>query len=198
MTYEDILQFWFGTLDDNGLASAEYRQRWWKKNPDFDAEIREQFLETYNWLRSTEAKEWRQNPRSALAAIIVLDQFSRNMFRNTSRMFEGDELAQSIANDCLNAGMDQALPTDQKVFMIMPLMHSGTLSHQERCVGYLEDECEKLEGPAKEKLLSNVDYALQHHNIVKHFGRFPHRNAILSRESTEEEKQFLTKPGSSF
>ena len=194
-----VLEFWFGTLDTDGLAHPEVSSRWFKKSAEFDAEIRNRFSQAYERVARDGARVWGDSPRAVLAAVIVLDQFSRNMFRNASQMYEADPIALELVHAALDAGALEHLIGHERVFLIMPLMHSERLSDQERCVELFTE----LAGSAPSErvrvaLSQNVDYAQKHRDIVAQFGRFPHRNAILGRTNTADESQFLTQPGSSF
>ena len=173
---DDVLTFWFA---DPG--------RWWKKDPAFDDEIRDRFLELHEAVRRGEREDWRATPHGALAYVIVLDQFSRNLFRGSARSFEGDPQALAAARDALDRGFDRGLSTDERMFVCMPFMHSEDIADQDRCVALFAS------GP-----LESLSYAEKHRDIVRRFGRFPHRNAALGRPSTAEEAEFLKEPGSSF
>ncbi len=172
----DVLTFWFA---DPG--------RWWKKDPAFDAEIRGRFLTLHDAARRGACDDWLDTPRGTLAYIVLLDQFSRNMFRGSARMFESDARALSAARHAVDRGFDRDLSRDERMFLYMPFMHSEDIADQDRCVG--------LFGSA---LQGQLGYAEQHRDIVRRFGRFPHRNALLGRQSTSEELEFLKQPGSSF
>jgi uncharacterized protein (DUF924 family) len=195
---EDILDFWFGELDEHGCASPNQRKLWWQKSAEFDRTIRDLFLNDYEAVVAGDRDRWRSTPRGALATIILLDQFSRNMFRNTPEMFDADPLAREVCCEGLDDGFDEELGFDECVFFYMPLEHSENLEDHERCrhvFTELRDNApEFLVGDAEHYL----DYVRQHRVIIDRFGRYPHRNAILGRASTEEELKFLKEPGSSF
>ncbi len=196
--HEEVLDFWFGDLDDQGLVAPEYAQRWWRKSPEFDNEIRDRFGATLEALAAGDCHSWLETTRGHLAAIVVLDQFSRNLFRDQGTMYAHDARAQTLTEVGVALGRDRELPVDHRVMFYMPLMHSESLVRQERSValfGALRDE---LSGAARQRLESNFDFAVQHRDIVARFGRFPHRNALLGRASTPAELAFLREPGSSF
>ena len=182
---DDILDFWFGTLDEHGCASKEHQARWWKKDAAFDDEIRRRFADLHQAIRRGEHDDWLLEPRGRLAQVIALDQFPRNMFRGTAEMFASDAQALRIAVDGIERGDDRALPQDHRSFFYMPLMHSEDLAMQDRAVVMFA-------------ALGSVKYAEMHRDIIRRFGRFPHRNRILGRESSPEELEFLAQPGSSF
>ena len=196
--HDEVLTFWFGELDADGLATPSVAKRWFTKDPEFDATIRERFGGLHRALRAGERREWLDSARGRLAAIIVLDQFSRNMFRDTPNMFASDERALALAVEGIEAGMDRELPVAQRVFYYMPLMHSEERAVQDRCVALFEALRDELAGNAQAQIANNVKFAKMHRDIVARFGRFPHRNATLGRESTAEELAFLEQPGSSF
>jgi len=175
-TKEDVLEFWFGEPAN-----------WWKKDPAFDAEIVDRFGELHAAIERGDHEDWRATPSGALAYVIVLDQFSRNMFRGTARMFASDAQALAAARDAVERHHDADLPADRRAFLYMPFMHSEDLADQERGVALFE-----ALSPGQTK------YSVAHRDIVARFGRFPHRNEILGRTSTPEELEFLTQPGSSF
>jgi uncharacterized protein (DUF924 family) len=195
---EDVLDFWFGELNEFGCSSPEHRKRWWTKSDAFDDAIKSHFLHEYEAVVAAERETWRNTERGALAYIIVLDQFSRNMFRGAPEMFAADELSREACREGLDAGFDTELAFDERVFFYLPLEHSESIADHLRCheifERLLESAPEDLEADAKYYL----DYASQHRAIVERFGRYPHRNETLGRASTPEETEFLKEPGSSF
>jgi uncharacterized protein (DUF924 family) len=201
-----ILDVWFGPLDESGNSLPEYQKRWFSKDPAFDQQIREEFAATYVSLAVTQhlRPAWLAGPRGLLAGVIVLDQFSRNMFRNSPAMYSADDLARSFAYELIALGYDRKLPLAFRGFAYLPLMHSERLVDQERCVELFEEFARELGADARKDVEArkgveaNLKYAILHRDIVARFGRFPHRNELLSRASTEEELEFLTTPGSSF
>jgi uncharacterized protein (DUF924 family) len=180
-TSAEVLQFWFGPPPERGKA----HKRWFEKNAAFDAEIRARFLPLYETLRRND--DWLSDAHDCLARIVALDQFPRNMFRGTARAFATDPLALAAAKHAIAHGYDRDLLTVEKQFVYLPFEHSEALADQERA-------CELMR-PLGEDL---YDWALRHKRIVERFGRLPHRNAILGRESTPEEVEFLKQPGSGF
>ena len=170
----DVLAFW----RDAG------RDKWFKRDDAFDAEIREKFLATYEAAAAGKLSAWEDSAEDTLALILVLDQFPRNMFRGDARTFAADPLARAAANRALKRGYDQDLPAENRGFLFLPFMHSEDLVDQLRCV-----ELYRAAGDA------DVKYAEEHRDIIRRFGRFPHRNAMLDRETTEEEQAFLAGGG---
>jgi len=195
---DDVLDFWFGDLNELGCSSPEHRKRWWTKSDAFDDAVRSQFLNDYEAIVEGDREAWRNTARGALAFIIVLDQFSRNMFRGTPKMFAADELARDVCREGIDAGFDTELSFDERVFFYLPLEHSEEITDHLQCMDLFNvlADCspEQLEADAKNYL----DYAQSHKAIIDRFGRYPHRNATLGRTSTPEEIEFLKNPGSSF
>jgi uncharacterized protein (DUF924 family) len=180
-TSAEVLLFWFGPPSERGKA----HRRWFEKNAAFDAEIRARFLPLYETL--TRNDYWLSDAHDCLARIVALDQFPRNMFRGTARAFATDPLALDAAKHAIAHGYDRDFLKVEKQFVYLPFEHSESLADQERA-------CELMR-PLGEDL---YDWALRHKRIVERFGRFPHRNQVLGRESTPEEIEFLKQPGSGF
>jgi uncharacterized protein (DUF924 family) len=197
-TPNDVLEFWFGQLDTNGCADEEHSKSWWSKDPAFDTRIRQQFGETHNAVSQGRCEDWLDTPRKRLAYIIVLDQFSRNMFRDSAKMFASDPKALAAAIEGIDRGADKQLMHDERGFMYMPLMHSENLEMQNHCVDLFTRWQQETTGDLQKRVAYGLEFAQQHRNIIKQFGRFPHRNVLLSRKSTPEEIEFLKQPGSSF
>jgi uncharacterized protein (DUF924 family) len=176
---DEILQFWFEELT---------RKDWFRKDEALDSTIASRFGAIYRELRAGVPASWLDTPQGYLAAILVLDQFPRNMFRSDARAFATDEEALALAKRAVAEGLDQKLTRDQRVFLYMPFQHSEDRDDQARAIALYAMLGKPL----------NLDFALRHQEVVDRFDRFPHRNAILGRASTEEERKFLTEPGSSF
>lgn len=185
-TAHEVLQFWFGD------TPGERRKAWFVKDPGFDAEIRARFLVLHETAARGELEDWNYASKSALALIVVTDQFPRNMFRGESRAFATDALALATARHLIASGWDRALSPVERMFAYLPFEHSEMLADQERSL--------ELFAPlvAFEETKDTPDYARRHWEIVKRFGRFPHRNAALGRPGTPEEIEFLKQPGSGF
>jgi uncharacterized protein (DUF924 family) len=196
--YEDVLEFWFGPLDARGVATEAKSRTWFEKNDAFDREIEERFGALHAALARGENEAWLSSARGSLATVIVLDQFSRNMFRNTKQMFDSDPRALSVATALVARGEDRKLAFAERGFVYMPFMHSERLSDQERCVELFRTFRDEHVGELRDNCQYSLGYAERHRDIIQRFGRFPHRNAILGRESTPEELEFLKQPGSSF
>jgi uncharacterized protein (DUF924 family) len=180
------LGFWFG--EKPGAQRAE----WFRKDAAFDALIRSRFGALHEAASRRELESWREAPLSMLALVVVLDQFSRNLFRGDPRAFAQDAYALECANQALARGDEAALLPVQRQFLYLPLEHSEDLADQERCVELMRT----LEAFPETKGLA--EWAEKHRAIVARFGRFPHRNTALGRASTPEEIEFLKQPGSGF
>ena len=195
---EEVLGFWFGELDALGSADSTHRARWWVKDPAFDKSIRDRFEALHQAALRGEKDLWLASARGYLATLVLLDQFPRNMYRDSAGMYASDERAVALAHAGIEAGLDQELAGDLRVFCYLPLMHSEELALQELCVKLFETYSDKAPAAQAAGLKKNLDFAIAHRDIVQRFGRFPHRNALLGRESTAAELAFLKEPGSSF
>jgi uncharacterized protein (DUF924 family) len=172
-----VLEFWF-------RGDAE-RAEWFRKDPSFDDEIRARFLPLYEEAARGAFTAWRDSPRSCLALIVLLDQFPRNLFRGSARAFATDALALDAARHAVACGHDHALSRVERTFVYLPFEHSENLADQEQALKLFSGH-------------ANYEWARKHWEIVRRFGRFPHRNAVLGRQSTPAEIEFLKEPGSSF
>ncbi len=186
---QQVLNFWFGALGSE--TDGQVRKQWFQKNEAFDAEIRDRFGALIDQALAGDLRDWLARPLGRLAAILVLDQFTRNCFRGESKAFAGDAQALHIALDQLHGGVP--LSALEHWFALMPLEHAEDLALLRRCV----QEFEQL-AAADARLSGALDYARRHLEVIARFGRFPHRNAALARESTAEEVAFLKQPGSGF
>lgn len=183
MTFQRILEFWF----------KENSKNWFAKSDEFDNAIKNEFQTIHIELNNGEHVEWEDEPQSLLAMVIVLDQFSRNMFRGDKRSFDSDIKARSLSKKAVQMGFDKKLTQIERVFLYLPFEHSENLVDQEESIRLYT--ILKNEDPKNAFFL---DYANQHYQIIKRFHRFPHRNQILERISTIEEVEFLKEKGSSF
>jgi uncharacterized protein (DUF924 family) len=168
---DDVLVFWRAAGPD----------KWFNKDVAFDSEIKTRFLAVSCAAAHGKLARWEKTPESALALVIVLDQFPRNMFRGLARTYEADPVARAVAHRAIIRGFDRSIPHPERRFFYLPFMHSEHLPDQERCLAlaraYCDDEFSK--------------YAEQHADIVRRFGRFPHRNVIVGRHTSAEEQAFL-------
>jgi uncharacterized protein (DUF924 family) len=180
MTFHDVLGFWF---------SSATRPKWFEQSDAFDGEVRRLLLPLHEQAAAGRLAEWREHPEGCLASVILLDQVPRNVFRGTPRAFASDPAARELTKLAIERGYDTGLDKDQRLFLYLPLEHSEDLADQRLSV---EITRTRIGDP------EYLDYAERHLRIIQRFGRFPHRNRILGRPSTEEEIEFLKQPGSSF
>jgi uncharacterized protein (DUF924 family) len=184
--YLAVLDFWFGP--NRGAARAE----WFRKDASFDDEIRRRFGEVHAAAARRELEAWRMSPEPMLALVIVLDQFSRNLYRGDARAFAQDAHALECARQALARKDDLGLLPVQRQFLYLPYEHSESLADQEIGVELMRS----LEAFAETRGIS--EWAVRHRDVISRFGRFPHRNAALGRPSTPDETEFLRQPGSAF
>ncbi|XGV98669.1 MAG: DUF924 family protein [Leptolyngbya sp. BL-A-14] len=188
---DDILRFWF-TRSPGEKGSGNMRKVWFLKNSAFDQDIHTRFRLVYEQAMTGAFDGWQETAEGCLALVLLFDQFPRNMFRGTPQAFATDDRALAIAQKALDRRFDQSLPVVQRWFLYMPFEHSENLEHQRRAV--------ELFYPLRNNpdARGTYSYAIKHLAIIEQFGRFPHRNQILGRESTAAEREFLKQPGSSF
>ncbi|WP_354687789.1 DUF924 family protein [Cupriavidus necator] len=187
-----VLDFWFDTPGSAGWNTT--RSVWFTKSDAFDAQIRHQFLADWQAAHAGATDDWSATPEGACARVVLLDQFPRNMFRNDPRSFATDDQALALAKRIVATGMDRALPTDfHRMFCYMPFEHSEALEDQDEAVRLMTQLRDTSAGK-----VDVVEWADKHRLIIARHGRFPHRNAVLGRQSTAQELAFLREPGSSF
>lgn len=193
-----VLEEWFGTLGADGRSPPDKRDAWFKKSASFDDSLRERFGADVKEAMAGGLADWENSARGVLALIVLFDQFARNIYRGKKEMYAGDARAQKLSQKLIQTGKDRELPHQFRLFAYMPLMHSERLADQEKCIEALQILASECPPSLAEALKGNLKYARAHRDIVARFGRFPHRNAILGRPTTEEEAEFLQGPGSSF
>jgi uncharacterized protein (DUF924 family) len=179
MNHQQVIDFWFVQIEPG---------QWWRQDDEFDRRVAREFGAVHARAVQCELYAWRGQPLGRLAEIIVLDQFSRNIHRSTARAFAADPLALALAQEAVAAQAAAALEPRQRAFLYMPFMHSESGPIHELAVGLFSEA----------GLESNLAFELRHKAIIDRFGRYPHRNSILGRTSSEEEREFLKTPGSSF
>lgn len=185
---EEIMDFWFGSGAERGAV----RREWFAKDAAFDDSIRARFLALYEEAAAGRLAAWRGDGDECLALVVLLDQFPRNMFRNSARAFAADALALDAARHAVARGDDRGMLPVERQFLYLPFEHSEALDDQLRA-------CELMRPLQEFPQTADAHlWALKHLEIIRRFGRFPHRNAVLGRASTAEEKEFLGQPGSSF
>lgn len=179
MQAQDIINFWF---------APEHQSLWFAKSDEFDIKIRDKFHTIHNQATQAELWSWRQTPEGRLAEIIVLDQFSRNLYRDQAQAFAYDSLALALSQEAISLQLDAQLSPEQRSFLYMPFMHSESKLIHEFALKLFQRLGNEI----------NLNFEKKHKVIIDRFGRYPHRNAILGRISTPEELEFLTQPNSSF
>jgi uncharacterized protein (DUF924 family) len=193
-----VLQFWFGDVDSLGRPDAMHSRRWFMKDEAFDREIAERYGETYADVRAGLREAWLDDPRGRVAYVIVLDQFARNMFRGTARAFEGDRQALAAAVEGVARHDDAGLTVNERSFLYMPYMHSEDIDMQERSVALFTELAADAPSELHGSMVAAVQYAEKHREIIARYGRFPHRNTALGRQSTPDEIAFIAQPGTGF
>jgi uncharacterized protein (DUF924 family) len=176
---DDVLRFWFEEIQPAA---------WWKVDPAFDEAVRGRFGQLHEQAKRCELFAWRATPAGRLAEVIALDQFARNIHRGTAAAFAADPLALALAQEAVAAGADLQLDVERRAFLYMPYMHSESAAIHAAAEPLMRERAPR----------HTHDFELRHKAIIDRFGRYPHRNAILGRESTAEEVEFLKQPGSSF
>ncbi|WP_455196917.1 DUF924 family protein [Kaarinaea lacus] len=172
-TPADILDFWF---------SEKVKPLWFNSTPDFDAQLKERYADIYRAALNGQLSKWQQTADGCVALVVILDQFPLNMYRGLPESFAGEALARDITRKAVSKGFDKQIPDEQKAFLYMPLMHSENIVDQDLSVQLFEAA----------GLTENLRFANHHRDIVQRFGRFPHRNKILGRTSTQAELDYLT------
>ncbi|MFU8817318.1 MAG: DUF924 family protein [Pseudomonadales bacterium] len=189
-TAAQVLDYWFGSLED-GFADEGRRQRWFAADPAADAEIGARFGWLFDAAASGELDAWLQSPQGIVAFVLVCDQFPRQVFRGSDRAYASDPLALEVARRAIDAGMDAALAFDQRAFLYMPFQHAESRVDQHAAVG-LYAALRDATPPGQRHLTGNyLRHAQQHRDIVLRFGRFPHRNQVLGRSSSDAELGYL-------
>lgn len=175
----EIVSFWFEQIEHS---------LWFKKDVDFDKLLAERFGKLHTQASQCELSAWRESAKGRLAEILILDQFSRNMFRDTPQSFAQDAMALVLAQEAVRNGVDKELSAVERSFLYMPYMHSESLAVH----------VDAVELFTRNGIQGNLDFEMKHKAIIERFGRYPHRNFVLGRESTANELAFLSQPGSSF
>jgi uncharacterized protein (DUF924 family) len=195
---EQILTYWFGELEGPTDFDTNKSKLWWMGGDAIDREIRERFAETYEEAKAGRLDAWLSAPRSALALVILLDQFSRNLGRGTPEAFACDSMALKACQRAIEQGLDQQLRPIERGFLYMPMMHAEDREVAKRCVVQFEKLSQDIKRTCPSGHPDALSHAKQHAEIVICFGRYPHRNQILGRPSTLEEVEFLNKGGPTF
>ena len=197
---EDVLEFWFGPGPERTALEIadEKTPLWWSKNEAIDREIAARFAATSEAAGDGQLAHWGESPRGLLALIICTDQFPRNIHRDKPGAFAWDPVALTFAKHCVDSGIARQLRPIERVFVYLPFEHSEDLAEQQRSVALYRALAQGAVPDESELFNNYLDFALRHLAIIERFGRFPHRNRILGRASSDEEIAFLKQPGSSF
>lgn len=188
---EDVLAFWFGPPAASTEEFGRKIKRWYMGGPALDAEIRERFGALVEQALAGELDGWAQTIEGRLALILLLDQFTRSIYRNDPKTYAGDAKAQVLAVEALDKGLDKQLPVEQRNFLLMPLAHAESVALQERSVAEMDRLYADAADWQKKILEMGVEQTHKYRDLITRFGRFPHRNALLGRTSTREETAFL-------
>ena len=190
-TVNDILEFWFADGLQTGWPTTDMKELWWGGSKGLDGTVKAKFGPQVNQALAGGLKDWEAQPLSRLALVLLLDQFTRNVFRASPQAFAGDDRAQQLVIDGLAKDWDQQLLLVGRVFFYMPLMHAEDLVLQAECVSRFRLLLADAPEERKKTLQGNLDFAVLHRDIIARFGRFPHRNSALGRTNTPEEEAFL-------
>ena len=194
----ELLEFWFGDDPDDVAVAKAQAELWWGHRQETDELLQARFGAAASAAAADVLDHWAGSPRGRLALILLLDQLPRAIHRATPAAFAQDPKARAVAEQGLESGADRLLRPIERLFFYLPFEHSEDLAAQDRSVELYRELVTSVPPAHRETFAAFVDYAVRHRDVIKQFGRFPHRNQILGRESTPEEKAFLEQPGSSF
>lgn len=195
---KSVLEFWFGTQADDKAAAAEKSRLWWGKDPAIDREIAQRFSPTVEQAAARTLDAWSATPSGRLALILLTDQFRRNIYRDTPAAFSCDPLALALSRDAVREGMHRRLRPIERVFLYLPFEHAESMADQDQAVALFQELVDEAGPLYRDVYAGYLDFALRHRAVIQRFGRFPHRNRILGRESSADELEFLKQKGSSF
>ena len=196
--FEGVLEFWFGEHPSLAKTIEKQSPLWWGKNADTDNEIERRFKFLLQRFKAGELDDWKQNAEGWLALILLSDQFTRNIYRDTGAAFSLDQQALALCLEGIEKGIDIELNPLQRVFFYLPLEHAESMSMQERSLKLQRHLLDNVDASLKPAFEGFYKYALAHKEVIEQFGRYPHRNTLLGRESTKEELEYLAQPGSGF
>ncbi len=195
---DEIIDFWFSDAADSSEALAQRNALWFGSGRDFDHEVRARFEATIELATTGACNHWEEEPRGLLALILLFDQFTRNIHRGTREAFAHDEAALRLCRESIDRGFDRQLPALERIFLYMPLQHVEDPEGQALSVKLTEGLLDECPAAQREYFEASHRYAEDHHDVIARFGRFPHRNEVLGRESTAEEREYLQGGGSRF
>ncbi len=190
---DEVLRFWLEDGLELGWPSRSMGALWFGGGESVDLDIRQRFGDLVHQAVAGGLTPWEATPLQRLALVVLLDQFTRNVFRGQARAFSGDTRAQSLALDAIDRGLGAVLPLVAQVFLAMPLMHAENMELQQRCVGFFETLSIGAPQEHAQSVQDHLDAAREHRDIIARFGRFPHRNAVLGRPDTAPEQDYLVK-----
>ncbi len=194
-----INDYWFGEIDqETGMPVEGKFELWFGKSDEVDQFLRAHFLDDLEKAKIGEYDHWIESDEGAVALVVLLDQFSRNIFRDSERMYEADDKVLELVKKLVGQKRDLTMPTVHLIFLYMPYMHSEELSDQEACIDLFEKLYQNASKEAQKMLRENIKYAKAHRDVIKTYGRFPHRNKILGRQSTVKELVYLAQPDAGF
>lgn len=193
--WDPVLEFWFGPPGTPPLGRSA---AWFSKDPAFDRAVRERFEALVGRAAGGGLDAWSEEPRGALARIVLLDQFPRNMYRGEARAFAYDAFALTASREAQERGFDRDLALDERWFVYLPMMHAEDIEAQDRCVAAFLRLVDEAPAALRGPMAGALEFARRHRHVIDRFGRFPHRNAALGRPSTPEEVRYLSEPGAGF
>jgi uncharacterized protein (DUF924 family) len=195
---DELLEFWFGDDPDDAAVAEAKTELWWGHSAQTDESLQSRFGGAASSAAADVLDHWSGSPRGRLALILLLDQLPRAIHRATPAAFAQDTKARAVAEQGLESGADRLLRPIERLFFYLPFEHSEDLADQDRSVELYRELASSVPMAHRATFAAFVDYAVRHRDVIRQFGRFPHRNLILGRDSTLEEKAFLKQPGSSF
>ena len=195
---DELLQFWFGDDPDDAAVAAAKAELWWGHRQETDDLLQSRFGAAASAAAAGVLDHWAGSPRGRLALILLLDQLPRAIHRGTPKAFAQDAKARKVSEQGLESGAERLLRPIERLFVYLPFEHSEDMADQDRSVQLIRNLGASVPEGQRKTFAGFVDYAVRHREVIARFGRFPHRNAILGRESTPEEKAFLEQPDSSF
>ena len=191
----EIHKFWFGDIELSSNYSTKQGSLWFGKDDKIDDKIRSRFLLSMEILANTEHPQWIKTDKGLISAVVLLDQFTRNAYRGTSKMYQHDDLALSISKSAVDTGRDSQFNVFERVFLYLPYEHSEDIKDQEICIRLFEKMLNEQNDEMKKVVEGYLLFAQKHYEVIHQFGRFPHRNKLLGRDSTSEERAYLSAGG---
>ncbi len=198
MEFQEVLDFWFGDDAYSPAGVGKANKRWFGGGAEFDSEIRRRFGKLPEQALAGELNLWRDNPKSSLALILVLDQFPRNLFRGSPDAFAFDEMAVDVAVTSLERDFHSRLHPVERLFLYLPFEHAENVALQRRCVSLCLELKQEVDHQWQDVFHGYLEYAQAHLEVIERFGRFPHRNTVLGREPTRQETEYLEGGGRTF